>query len=274
MSPSIPPTQLLDVREGRLAYDQRGEGPLLVCLPGMGDLRQSYRFLAPLLAAAGYRVATMDLRGLGESSSEWPSYSEQAVGDDLLQLVRHLGGPAVVVAHSFSPGAAIYAAAQSPNDVSATVLLAPWAHAPTLRGIKWRIARWVMGSPMLWGAFYKSLYPGPKPADFRAYLRRLRRNLREPGRAAALIRMGQADAKDARNARDEMKQPALIVMGARDPDFADPEAEAEAMRGSLTATNAEMAMVPRAGHYPHAQFPEQTASAILAFLQEVGHLPT
>src|SRR5258708_8045411 len=67
-------TRYLEVPGGRLAYDDTGTGPLVVCLPGLGDLRASYRFLAPRLVAAGYRVVPMDLRGLGESSTGWPDY--------------------------------------------------------------------------------------------------------------------------------------------------------------------------------------------------------
>src|SRR5690606_4994591 len=51
-------TRFLDVDGGRVAYDVAGTGPVVVMLPGLGDLRQEYRFLAPLLAEAGYRVAT------------------------------------------------------------------------------------------------------------------------------------------------------------------------------------------------------------------------
>ena len=62
-------TEFLDIEGGRIGYDVTGQGPLIVLSPGIGDLRQSYRFLAPQLAQAGYRVATADLRGHGESAS-------------------------------------------------------------------------------------------------------------------------------------------------------------------------------------------------------------
>jgi hypothetical protein len=32
-------TQYLDLPEGRIAYDVIGSGPLVIALPGMGDLR-------------------------------------------------------------------------------------------------------------------------------------------------------------------------------------------------------------------------------------------
>src|ERR671939_326227 len=94
-------TRYLDRSEGRIAYDVRGEGPLVVCLPGMGDVRFTYRVLADQLAAAGYRVATMDLRGHGDSDTTFERYDDVAAGQDALALTAHLtdghGGPATIV---------------------------------------------------------------------------------------------------------------------------------------------------------------------------------
>ena len=60
-------TEFLDIEGGRIAYDVTGTGPLVVLSHGIGDRRQAYRFLAPQLAQAGYRVASADLR----ASSCW-----------------------------------------------------------------------------------------------------------------------------------------------------------------------------------------------------------
>lgn len=110
-------TKFLSVTGGRIAYDVTGEGPLVVCVPGMGDLRAAFRLLAPRLAEAVYQVATMDMRGHGESSTGWGSYTQTSIGADVIALIRHLGGPAVVLGHSFASGSAIAAAADAPADV-------------------------------------------------------------------------------------------------------------------------------------------------------------
>jgi len=34
---------------GRIAYDDAGSGPLVVCIPSIGDVRAEYRFLAEQL---------------------------------------------------------------------------------------------------------------------------------------------------------------------------------------------------------------------------------
>ena len=60
------PTKYLELPDGVLAYDDAGQGPLIVATPAMLDLRSELRFLAPLLVEAGYRVVTVDQRGMGE----------------------------------------------------------------------------------------------------------------------------------------------------------------------------------------------------------------
>jgi hypothetical protein len=43
----------VEVPGGRVAHVVMGQGPLIVLSHGIGDLRQSYRFLAPLPVKAG-----------------------------------------------------------------------------------------------------------------------------------------------------------------------------------------------------------------------------
>src|SRR5258708_35064488 len=83
-------TQFLKLPEGQIAYDDSGgTGPLVICVPRLCAMRQQYRFLAPRLVAAGFRVVTMDLPGHGQSSVDWTAYSP-AIGDaDMVVLVRH-----------------------------------------------------------------------------------------------------------------------------------------------------------------------------------------
>src|SRR4051794_30376594 len=87
-------TQWIDPTEGRIAYDTVGTGPLVICVPGMGELRSVYRRTVPALAAAGYRAVTIDLRGHGDSDATFSSYDDVAAGGDILALIEHLRGPA------------------------------------------------------------------------------------------------------------------------------------------------------------------------------------
>src|ERR671930_1984394 len=90
-------TKFLDLPDGRLAYDDVGEGPLIVATPAMLDLRSELRFLTPLLVNAGFRVVTIDQRGMGETSGVWPAYGSIPMAHDLIALIRHLdAGPAII----------------------------------------------------------------------------------------------------------------------------------------------------------------------------------
>src|SRR5665811_566087 len=166
--------QLLDVPGGRLAYDVTGpdDAALVLCVAGMGDVRAAFRFLAPKLVEAGYRVACMDQRGHGESSAPWAGYGSPATGEDMLALIRHLGGPATIIGHSNAAAAAIWAAAQEPGLVSGLALIGPFLQDAEPSPILRLAERIVTGSPLLWTRFYYPslykaclLYTSPSPRD-------------------------------------------------------------------------------------------------------------
>ena len=79
---------------------------LVICLPSLGDLRAEYRLLRPHLLEAGYRVVTMDLRGHGESSTNWHDMSVAGLGSDVVALLQQLGEPAMLIGtcRALAPG--------------------------------------------------------------------------------------------------------------------------------------------------------------------------
>ena len=100
--------------------------PLVVCVPGMGDLRSEYRFFTPQLIQAGYRVVTMDVRGHGETKSSWPDVSIAAIGQDILALITHLdAGPAILAGNSFSAGSAVCVAVEALEKIRALIMPGP-----------------------------------------------------------------------------------------------------------------------------------------------------
>lgn len=263
-------TRYLSTDGGQIAYDEVGEGPLVICAPSMGDLRSEYRFLAPRLAAAGYRVVTMDVRGHGESSVEWSDYSVAAIGADMLALARHLeAGPALLVGTSMAAGASVWAAAEARELVAGLVLIGPFVRDMGPSWLGKLVFSPLIGGPWgvaLWGKYYSMLYPSRKPEDLDDYTRALLSNLRQPGRKVALQRMFLSSKRASQERLDRVSAPALVVMGSRDPDFKDPEAEAVRVAEWLKGT---VQMVEGAGHYPHAEMPEAVEPLILAFARSV-----
>jgi pimeloyl-ACP methyl ester carboxylesterase len=270
----------VEVESGRIAYETTGEGPSLVLAPGMADTRATYRFLAPLLVDAGFCVTVVDLRGHGESSVEWPSYSRTDTAHDLLAVVDALGRPAVVVGQSFSGGSATIAAALRPEVVRAVVEIAPFTRPPRFsigallsnhhdyrRGAVRLGTFAVTGRVKHWRRYLDVAYPGTKPHDWDTWLTALEANLEEPGRVAAVRAMIRSTPVDAAAALPQVRRPALVLMGTLDSDFADPEAEAAAIVDALPDGIGSYTMVAGAGHYPHAQFPEEVAAAIISFVR-------
>jgi pimeloyl-ACP methyl ester carboxylesterase len=260
-------TRYLDRPDGRIAYEVVGNGPLVVCAPGMGDVRAVYRFVVPALAAAGFRVATMDLRGHGDSDTSFSSYDDVAVGEDLLALVAELGGPAVLIGNSMSAGGAAWAAAEDPAAVAGLVLIGPFVRQVPINPaliLAMRVALTRPWGRAVWSAYYSSLYKSRRPDDLAEHRTRIRASLARPGGWKAFLATTRTDHAPVEARLPEVTAPTLVVMGSDDPDFPDPRAEAELVAERL---GGETLMIEGAGHYPQAESPEVVGPAIGAFLQ-------
>jgi pimeloyl-ACP methyl ester carboxylesterase len=273
-------TEFLDILGGRIAYDVAGEGPLIVLSHGLGDRRQVFRFLVPELVRAGLRVAAVDMRGHGESSTgDWKSISRTDVAGDLVALIRHVGGgPALIIGQSLSGGAATIAAATAPDLVSGIVEIGPFTRkvqyslGGMLRTRRYRRGVVLMGAVTVgslnsWFRYLDLAYP-TKPTDYTAYMAALRAKLNEPGRKAELLKTFKTSPADAGAALPRISCPALVIMGDQDPDWADPRAEADGIVAEMPAGLGAVAIIKGAGHYPHAQTPDEVARLVTSFLRE------
>jgi pimeloyl-ACP methyl ester carboxylesterase len=262
--------QSLHRDEGDIAYEVVGDGPLVLCLPGMGELRSSYRHNVQALAEAGLRVAAMDLRGHGDSDATFSSYDDVAAGTDALALIDYLGGPAVLVGNSMGAGAAAWAAAERPDLVAGLVLIGPFVRQVPINPVMafvFRIAMSGPWAPAVWHAYLPSLYPGRKPDDFADHRAAIRASMRRPGHAKAFVATTRTSHAPAEGRLADVAAPALVVMGTADPDFADPTAEAAWIVDRLA--EAEQLLVDGAGHYPQAEQPDTVNPTLVAFVQDV-----
>ncbi len=261
-------TRFLAIDGGQIAYDDTGgNGSLILAIPGMGDLRSEYRLLRPELQEAGYRVVTMDVRGFGETSARWADYSAHAVGRDALALIEHLTvGSAVILGNSFAAGSALWAAHDAPTRVSGVVLLGPIVRDSKVSWFVKLVLKIGFAGPWrvwFWCTYWNSLFPTRKLADHDQAKAALKRNLNEPGRMAALQTMIGLSKADTSAILCQNRVPALVVMGTRDPDFPDAVAEASWLAAQL---HADSLIVDGAGHYPHAEMPEQVIPKLLSFI--------
>ncbi|MEP7091787.1 MAG: alpha/beta hydrolase [Nocardioidaceae bacterium] len=250
--------------EGRIAYDVTGpaSGPLVVCLPGMGELRSSYRHLVPLLVDRGYRVACLDLRGHGDSDADFTAYDDEALASDALALVAELGGPAYLIGNSMGAGAAVIAAAERPDAVLGMALLGPFVRNPAagrLATVAYRLAMTKPWGPAAFMGYYPKWTPGTRPEGYDEHTAAVAANLRKPGHWRAFVATTRTTHAPAEARVGDVTAPVVVVMGTDDVDWKDPAAEARWLGDAL---GAEVVMAPGVGHYPQAQAPMLVADAL------------
>lgn len=262
-----PRTQYLSVPDGKIAYDVQGSGPLVLLVPGMGDLRAAYRFLTPVLVQTGYTVASLDLRGHGDSDPLFASYGDAETAADITALLRKLGAPAVIVGNSMGAGAAVIVAAENPDLVEGLVLVGPFVRQPASSTAFSRLfLRILMARPWaaaVWKAYLPRLYMGARPTDFPNYRHSVIAAMKRPGYTRAFSLTTRTDHARAGESLAAVTAPALVVMGDKDPDFPDPKDEADWISNAVGGTTV---MIEDAGHYPQSQQPERTSVAIVRFL--------
>jgi pimeloyl-ACP methyl ester carboxylesterase len=265
----------LERPDGRISYTVTGDGPLIVAVPGMGDLRATYRDLVPPLVAAGYRVAVTDIRGHGDSDTGFRVHGDDATGRDLIALIDELGAPAVIVGNSMGASSAAWAATEHPDAVAGLVLISPFlrnrpmpkAMAALLRGGYRALLSGPWG-PGAWAGYYsKTLNRGARPRGHAEHVADIRSSLKEPSRLREFRELAMQLDHGVVEARiDELHTPAIILIGELDPDYADPAAELAWSGGRI---GAETVLVPDAAHYPQTQRPELVAPPVVAFLDRL-----
>ncbi|MBE1878164.1 alpha/beta fold hydrolase [Myceligenerans pegani] len=264
--------------EGAVAYTDSGTGPLVVAVPGMGDLRSAYDDVVPALIGAGYRVVVADLRGHGDSDTTFRTHGDDATGDDLLALVEHLGaGPAVLLGNSMGASAAVWAAAERPDLVRGLVLISPFLRetvGPATQRLLRTLYRVLFAGPWgaaAWASYYSSISKGRRSPRHAEHVAAVRAAMREPGHLRSFRHLAVALDHSVVEARlDEVVAPALVVVGELDPDYPDPAAELDRMTAAL---GADGLLVPEAGHYPQHQAPDVVAPAVLRFLARLADTP-
>ncbi|MEL6343501.1 MAG: alpha/beta hydrolase [Myxococcota bacterium] len=245
-------------------------GRPIICVPGLGDLRSSYRSLVPLLVGSGHTLYVMDLRGHGDSDVGFDSYSAADIGEDILALIEQEDlHDVIVVGNSIGGGASCFAASSSDRivgqvllnpfvrDMPADRFLRPLSHLLFMR--PWGV--WV------WGQYRSTLFK-TAPADLEENHRAVLDNLRKKQRLEAAMQMIRASKAPVAERLGTLTIPSLVVMGAEDPDYGDPVAEGELLK-RLLGGDVESVVLDGVGHYPQVENAEETAAHIVSFVERV-----
>ncbi len=107
-----------------LRVEVTGDGPTVLCVPGWPELPHSYRHQVAHLSERGYRVAALDVRGYGGSSSppEPERYTLLELAGDVAAVAAALDDqPVVLVGHDWGAPIVWHTAIRHPDRVRAVV---------------------------------------------------------------------------------------------------------------------------------------------------------
>lgn len=261
-----------------LHYVEEGSGPLVVFLHGFPEFWFSWRRQIPALAAAGFRVVALDLRGFNDSStpSEVDAYKLKTVVADVAALIEHLGAPAVLVGHDWGGLTAWFLAMSRPELLRKLVVLNMPHPVPFLRelrrdrGQRLRMAyQLFLRLPVIPELLMPLLLPlllrvaGRFKAD---EIAEYRRAWRKPG-----VRRGMANYYRAvPRGRGELKQltrpielPTLLIWGEKEIVFTPATTE----NFDEWVPNLTIEKIARAGHFVQTDQPDLVNDALLNFLR-------
>jgi pimeloyl-ACP methyl ester carboxylesterase len=125
---------LVDNGDIRLRVEVTGDGPAVLCVHGWPELASSWHHQVDHLAAAGYRVAAMDVRGYGGSSAppEVERYTLLELASDVAAVAGSLDdGPIVLIGHDWGAPTVWHSAIRYPERVRAVAGLSV-PHTPPM----------------------------------------------------------------------------------------------------------------------------------------------
>lgn len=259
---------------GTLAYEVAGQGPVVLCLPSMGDTRREFERSAPQLIEAGYRVITTDLRGMGQSRGHFAAYTIQALSADIEAILEaeHIER-VFLVGCSISAASAGLFALEHPERVLGLVLISPMVYTPANMLLPVLLAT-ALRVPALgqaiWTSYFKNLYPSrPVEPD---YLEGLSTSLKQPGSMKSIAGMLLAPRLDERLA--QMNVPTLAYFCTKDPDFTNEQGVRDtSAKFQHQIPDAEVVILDGLGHYPHREAPELTMPKMVSWLKALSGSP-
>lgn len=271
----------------RLAADVDGpeDGPVVVLLHGGGQTRHSWAGTWRVLADAGWRAWSVDLRGHGDSAwADDGDYSIEAFAADVLVIATSMPTPPILVGASLGGLSSLIAVAESPvqEETAKALVLVDVAHKLESAGRE-RIGAFMTGNLDGFASLDEAADAiaaynphRPRPSDLSGLAKNLRQ--RADGRWVwhwdprfVHGKFGSADETRAsiigsdrlERAVDSLRVPTLLVRG-RSSDLLSEEGAKDFL---ARVPQAEFADVAGAGHMVAGDRNEIFNQAILGFLE-------
>jgi pimeloyl-ACP methyl ester carboxylesterase len=116
--------ELLRTADGQIDVITEGAGPVIVLLPSRGRDSEDYDEVAHGIAKAGFRVLRPQPRGIGQSVAPMRDITLHDFARDIAAVIRHYGGPAVIVGHAYGNWVTRMTAVDHPQLVRGVVIAA------------------------------------------------------------------------------------------------------------------------------------------------------
>lgn len=258
---------VIDVNGVAVHYEERGDGPTLLLVHGLGGSTRLWDPVVPALPD-DVRLVTYDLRGSGQTSKPPGPYTLELLVDDLAGLVAALElAPAVLVGHSMAGGLVLAYAADHPQDVAAVVGVGAVCEVPDAgrEGLRDRAAavRTDGMHDVARAVAENGTDPSWRERDPEAYERfRASLSASDPeGYAALALVVADLDVTDRLGA---VRAPVLLVAGETDPvsPVAANRASAESLPDAICTEIADC------GHIIPLERPRELAEALVPFARE------
>jgi pimeloyl-ACP methyl ester carboxylesterase len=267
----------LEIPGGPLAVleaDPEGEHRgTVVMVPGFTGSKEDFREVMKPLAAQGFRVVSIDPRGAYQSPGpdDPAAYSVEALGNDLLQVIKALGdGPVHVVGHSFGGLVARSAVLQDPTAFRSLILMGSGPSA--LTGPRADVLPFLEpilvegGLEAVWEASEAIAKSRPRVVEVPDEVRDFLKERLLGSSVAGLLATSRALTSEPDRV-DELATidlPILVMYGEADDAWLPDAQDAMALR-----LGAPVIVVPDALHSPAAENPVLTAQVLRDFLTSV-----
>ena len=280
--PVPPPPQMTMIATsyGKVAVQLSGPetGRRIVLLHGTAAWSGFWRDVSAHLASQGWRVVAVDTPPFGWSERDPQGrYDRASQADRLAQLLRALGGPAIIVGHSFGAGAAVELAAGKDAALVDSLILVDAAlgalDPPPGRGavatalsfppLGQVVTSAAVTNPPLTGPLLRSFLARKAAAD--PWLSTLKAPMRRQGTTAAyaawlpnLLTVNDGARSRTRAGLERITAPSAIIWGAA--DTVTPPIQGKHLERLLNPRSA--IYLPGVGHIPHIEDPEGFLAAL------------
>ncbi len=264
---------LVRVSAGELYVEERGEGPALLLVQGLGNSSWPARFLFGALARRR-RVIAFDNRGTGSSFKEPPPETIDDLAEDAAGLVEVLGlDSAHVLGHSMGGYIAQTLALRRPELVRSLILVGTGPGEPTHEPVPAEtLHAWLANAHLPPEAYARatmhlSFAPGWNEAHAEEFERLLAARVERPTPRESWRAQFEACTRFVGDGVpvEEIHAPTLVVHG--DADRVVPIANGRALAGRIPG--AELAVLAGCGHYPQFEAQERFVSLVDEFLAPV-----